>query len=307
MPTADDIARWRAEAKSLRVGVIAGDDAALARVLVAHPKYVGRPPQRLNTNRIRFSLTDAQLTIAREHEHDNWSALCDQGRRWPHRTMGSQYGRAVRIALERGDGHCGAEHLLLALASPPRPTIASEVLESIGADIGSLRSRPANPAPSGGKGVATNPRCARCVSSAVTFAIAQGADRVTDEHVLLAFAYTEPDVLHGVSADPDEIYDELAARGVPVPATRPPASPNRPGPSNPKLCVRRADLNAVLRVLRAKHPPGSASWGFSYSTTNPDEAYVISEDEIDIEAVAREALGPDGVFRFGPRQDSSSD
>ena len=298
MPTADDIAQWRDEAKVLRVAVVAGDDAALSRVLAAHPRYVGRPRQRLHTNRQRFTLGDAQWTIAREHGSETWAMLCDQGRRWPHRTSGPQQGRAVRIASERGDGHCGPEHLLMALAAPNRPTIASAVLEFVGTDIARLRDRPAIPAPPGRNGVITNPRCLGYVNSAVTFAIAEGADRVTDEHLLLALIYIAPEVLHSVSADPDEIYDALVQRGAPVPATRPPSSATPRGPYNPLLYVRRADLGVVLDVLRRKHPPGTEHWGFNHSKHNPDESYVISEDEIDIEAIVREALGDGAVYRL---------
>jgi hypothetical protein len=298
VPTADDITRWRDEAKVLRAAVVAGEEAACSRVLAAHPKYVGRSRERLQTNRLRFSLRDAQWTIAREHGSETWSALCDQGPRWPRRTVGPQQARAVRLAAERGDGHCGPEHLLMALAAPKRPTIASAVLEFVGADIASLHDRPAIPAPAGRNGVSTNPRCLGCVNSAVTFAIAEGADRVTDEHVLLALMYIAPEVLHFVSADPDEIYDALVERGAPMPSTRPPSSAIPHGPPNPLLYLRRGDLGAVLKVLGRKHPPGTEHWGFNYSKRNPDEAYIVSEDEIDIEAIVREALGNDAVYRL---------
>jgi hypothetical protein len=194
MPTPDDIARWCDEAKVLRAAVVAGEEAACSRVLAAHPKYIGRSRERLQTNRLRFSLRDAQWTIAREHGSETWSALCDQGRRWPRRTGGSQQGRAVRLAAERGDGHCGPEHLLMALAAPKQPTIASAVLEFVGADIASL----------------------------------------------------------------------------------------------------------LLDVLGRRHPPGTEHWGFNYSKHNPDEACIISEDEIDIEAIVHEALGDEAVYRLEP-------
>ena len=204
----------------------------------------------------------------------------------------------MRLAAERGDGHCGPEHLLMALAAPKQPTIASAVLEFVGADIASLRDRPAIPAPAGRNGVGTNPRCLGCINSAVTFAIAEGADRVTDEHVLLALMYIAPDVLHFVSADPDEIYDALVERGAPVPSTRPPSSATPHGPSNPLLYVRRGDLGVLLDVLGRRHPPGTEHWGFNYSKHNPDEACIISEDEIDIEAIVHEALGDEAVYRL---------
>jgi hypothetical protein len=157
MATVDEISQWRSEAKALRASVVAGDDAALDRVLAAHPKYAGRTRDRLDDNRDRFSLRDAQWTVARERGHENWNALCDQGRRWPHPTMGPQQRRAVHIAQARGDGHCGVDHLLLALAEPPRPTVASEVLELIGADIERLRRRPAAPRRDGRSGVKHSP------------------------------------------------------------------------------------------------------------------------------------------------------
>ena len=188
--------------------------------------------------------------------------------------------------------------MLLALAAPKRPTIASAVLELVGADIARLRERPPIPATPARNGVTTNPRSLGCVKSAATFAIAEGADRVTDEHVLLALVYTAPEVLHGVSADPDEIYDALVERGVPVPPTRPPSSATPHGPYNPLLYVRRDDLGVVLQVLGRKHPPGTEHWGFNHSEHNRDESYIISEDAIDIEAIAREALGDAAVYRL---------
>jgi hypothetical protein len=140
-----------------------------------------------------------------------------------------------------------------------------------------------------------------CIGAAMTFAVAQGADLVSDEHVLLALAYVESDVLFAAHADPDEIYDALAARGVPVLPVRPPFKGSLHGPYNPTLFVHRDDLKAVFKVLRAKHPPGTEHWGFNYSKDDPNEGYIISEDAIDIEAIVREALGPDGVYRLeGP-------
>ena len=106
-------------------------------------------------------------------------------------------------------------------------------------------------------------------------------------------------MLHRVNADPDELYDALVERNVPVPPARPPAKWTTRGPYNPLLHVRRDDLGAMLKALGAKHPPGTEHWGFNYSDRDPDEAWIISEDEIDIEAIAREALGPDGNYRFG--------
>ena len=305
MPSADDIARWRADAKSLRAAVEAGDAAALDRVLAAHPKYVDRPLERLRSHRTKFSLNDAQLTIAREQGVDSWSMLCDQGRRWPHPTRGPQQGRAMRIALDRGDRECGAEHLLLALAAPKRPTAASAALAMVDADFDALHL-PAAPPTSDRREVATTPHCVTCVTAAAALAIAEGCDRITDEHLLLALMYTAPEVLHRVNADPDELYDALVERGVQVPPTRPPAKWSVRGPYNDLfLYVRRNDLGALLKVLRTKHPIGTEHWGFNYSKDDPDEACVISEDEIDIEAIAREALGPDGHYRLGPPQPGS--
>jgi hypothetical protein len=303
MATADEISQWRSEAKALRASVVAGDDAALDRVLAAHPKYTGRTRDRLDDNRARFSLRDAQWTIARERGRENWNALCDQGRHWPVRTFGPQQGRALRIALELGDEECGPQHLLLALASPRQPTTASDVLGRVGGDLAKLRDlRPRQTDRGGRRRARTTPSCTLCVGAAATLAIAQGADRVTDEHVLLAIAYTLPDLLHGLNIDPDEIYDMLAAGGVPLPAVRPPADAEPRGPYNPVLYVSRADLRPILDLLRTRHPPGTASWGFNYST-DTDEAHVISEDEIDIEAIAREALGPEGTYRLERRDD----
>jgi len=78
----------------------------------------------------------------------------------------------------------------------------------------------------------------------------------------------------------------------------PPSSHTPGGPHNPLLFVRRDDLGVVLQTLRTKHPPGTEHWGFNHSKHNPDESYIASEDEIDMEAIVREALGDAAVYRL---------
>lgn len=297
MPSSDDIARWRAEAKALYTALVAREVAALNRMLAHHPKYAGRPAERLHTTTTHFQLTDAQLVVAREHGAETWDGLIESPRRWVD-SGATVTTRAARISTERGDSYCGAEHLLLALAAPKQPNAASEVLTSLATGLDALRERPSiGPKASG---VSLNPRALGIIAFAGGLALAESAERVTDVHVLLALAYSEPDTLVEVGADPDEVCDELALRGVRVPPLRPQRSRATRGPQNPLLCVSHDDLSAVLRLLREKHPPGTEQWGFNYFDDGCDQAYVLSEDSIDIEAIAHEALGESGAWTLRP-------
>ena len=130
--------------------------------------------------------------------------------------------------------------------------------------IDTLRTRP--PVGTASQALGLNPRAQGVLSFAHGLAAAEAAERISDEHVLLAMAYEATDSLVEVGAVPDEVCDMLAARGVHVPARRPPNAGPTSGPRNPLLCVSRYDLGKVVKVLRVKHPPGTYQWGLSYFT-----------------------------------------
>lgn len=73
LPEQSDLDQVRIRAKELKQALVAGEQTALDRVLACHPKFAGRPAERLEG--WTFTLRDAQVTIARELGFDSWNAL----------------------------------------------------------------------------------------------------------------------------------------------------------------------------------------------------------------------------------------
>lgn len=130
-----DLRRLRDEARELKRGVSAGDATAIARVLASHPKYAGRPSERLRP--AALTLPDAQATIACEQGFATWSDLVDRLSlsstnrpllRWDDGFSYALLRRASAEASALGHSWCGPEHLLLALLNPAEATSASAVL-----------------------------------------------------------------------------------------------------------------------------------------------------------------------------------
>jgi hypothetical protein len=116
---------------------------------------------------------------------------------------------------------------------------------------------------------------------------------VTDEHVLLALAYGDPDGHNRImlnEVDPDDLVDGLRARGVPVPRLGPPVLTPPIGPWGPMVYYRIEDTQAVHERLTDRYPPGTARWGTSTSTWKEGYINVLSEDEIPMEEIIRAAV-----------------
>jgi hypothetical protein len=106
-----ELDQLRRRAKDLRRAVVAGEEAAAARVVAAHPKYVDRPADRLQP--AAFTLRDAQATLACELGFGSWHELVDtveveretSRQRWdPERAGGRWFGRAATRTQYKGIG-----------------------------------------------------------------------------------------------------------------------------------------------------------------------------------------------------------
>jgi hypothetical protein len=105
------------------------------------------------------------------------------------------------------------------------------------------------------------------VGASQGLAIGLGAPRITDEHVLLAFAYG--DYYAGMSLvsfglDPDDVVAGLRARRITCPRSEPPAASTPPGPSAVGPFPKE-DWSAVTQRLVKAFPPGTAKWGTNRS------------------------------------------
>ncbi len=135
LPDRPELDQLRIQAKELKNALAEGDQAALDRVLQSHPKFAGRPPERLAG--WGFSLQDAQVTIARELGFESWKAMLEelegkQVMRWSPSADDDLSRRAFREMSNLKSGYCGDFHFLLALLNPDQPTIASAVLADMG-------------------------------------------------------------------------------------------------------------------------------------------------------------------------------
>lgn len=73
LPPDADINHLKHQAKDLLKSVRSADAGALQRVREFHPQFAGKPDEELRT--IRFTLSDAQLTIGREYGFSSWPRL----------------------------------------------------------------------------------------------------------------------------------------------------------------------------------------------------------------------------------------
>ena len=297
LPDRPDLRQLRIQAKELKRALEAGEQEALGRVLASHPKFSGRPAERMEG--WRFTLRDAQATIARELGFDSWRALLTEvegAPRWDAEASSAIVKRAFDEARAMGHRSCNHLHFLLALLNPPVPTASAEVLADLGLRYDDVRDELEDRSPSRrrkGMGASSTPTFQHLVGASQGLAIGLGAPRITDEHVLLAFAYG--DYYAGMSLvsfglDPDDVVACLRARRIACPRSEPPAASNPPGPGGPWVYFPKEDWSAVTQDLVKFHPPGTARWGTNLSRWKRGYWWAAGEDDIQMEKIVRQAV-----------------
>jgi hypothetical protein len=295
LPSGFDLAQLRKQAKDLKRAVRAGDAATIARVAKSHPKYAGRPTDRLVPE--RMTLRDAYATLAGEMGFGSWKELVQVAEdaagastmRWASRADTTLVRRAAKEAEAFDHGVLGPDEIVLALLQPPEPTIASSVLADVGlthaAVVESLSSRARPSASTRPRGFGTNPAWGRCTGMADGMALGRGATQVADEDVLLALLYQGwlDHHLEQVDATAGEVTERLAARGVRVPTVLP-SEPDTPrGPMGPRVyfpCEEQGVARGLRDAIQFR-----AWWGF-----NRDRAglcYVDGEEDAGLPDLVR--------------------
>jgi hypothetical protein len=296
LPDRPDLRQLRIQAKELKRAIEAGDQTALARVLASHPKFAGRPAERMEG--WHFTLRDAQVTIARELGFESWKALLTEvegAPRWDSTESSDISRRGFAEAQALHHSHCTDLHILLALLKPPAPTASAEVLVELGLTYEKVRDRVAerDRPRRRGAGTLSTPTYQLILGWAQGIAIGMGATRVSDEHVLLAFAYGD----HGGASrlvsfgiDADEVVAGLRTRGIQTPPLQPPASPTATGPMGPWVYFPEEEWSAVTQELVKAYPPGTAHWGTNRSNWKRGHWYVHGEDDIPMETIVRRVV-----------------
>jgi hypothetical protein len=301
LPDRPDLRQLRIQAKELKRAIEAGDHAARDRVLASHPKFAGRPAERMKG--WRFTLRDAQATIARELGFDSWKALLmelEGAPRWDSAVSSDVSRRVFAEAQDLRHRYCTDLHFLLALLRPPAPTPSAEVLAELGLSYEKVRDQIEkwNPRPRRrGSDTVSTPTYQLILGGAQGIAIGMDASRVSDEHVLLAFAYSDlggGSRLESFGIDPDDVVAGLRARGIQVPQLQPPAASTPSGPLGPWVYFPKEEWSAVTQELAKAYPPGTARWGTNRSKWKRGHWYVVGEDHIPIEAIVRRAVKDKG-------------
>jgi hypothetical protein len=296
LPDRPDLRQLRTRAKELQHAFEAGDQEAKARVLASHPKFAGRPAERLEG--WRLTLRDAQATIARELGFDSWKALSAKiigAPRWDASASSDIAKRAFAEARDLRHTACIDLHFLLALLKPPAPTRAAAVLGELGLTYADVRRHvmEAMPAEREMTGTSSSPTYQLILGWAQGIAIGMGAGRVTDEHVLMAIVFGDyggGSRLDPFGVDPDEVVERLRAHGVETPRIEPPVARTPSGPPGPWVYFPKEDWSAVTQELAKAHPPGTEGWGTNASKWKEGYWYVVGEDSIPMEALVRRAV-----------------
>lgn len=284
----------RKDAKELLAGLTEGDPGSLSRVLVFHPKFAGRPAQRAQG--YIFRLPDAQATIAVERGYDSWLTLSlalNQRETW-HSGFSDIEQRAFTAAQAVRSRYLLPEHFVLALLSPKASTPALETLTELGLSREDISNRVTGGRRSRGRalGARSSHPSARLMGFANGIAVGLGAAIVNDQHVLQALAFDRvlQSHLERFGIDPSEVMDQLASRGVSIPAVEPPPLEAPFGPFGPWVYVPRERLGEATERLGALFPPGTIRWGTNKSKWKRDYWYVHGEDSIPMEQLVREVI-----------------
>lgn len=297
LPDRPDLHQLRIQAKELKRALADRDPAALDRVLASHPKFAGRPAERMDE--WGFTLRDAQVTIARELGFDSWRDLLERlegpaVERWPGKEHHKIISRAYKESRELKAGFIGTDHLLLALLNPEQPTAASKALNDLGFNYEEERERfKKSHRRSRRQGGPVTPALHTVVGWAQGIAVGLGSPVLDDEHMLLALIYHEHDRLL-FFVDRDQLIETLEKYGVATPRLRPPVPEPPEGPRGPWVYLTYEELSKVHDVLSERYPPGTAGWGINKSKWKRDHWYIHGEDEIPLVEIAREAL-PSGT------------
>jgi len=291
-----DLHQLRTRAKEFKRAFESGDNDAAARVLASHPKFEGRPAERLEG--WHLTLRDAQATIAREHGFESWKALLAElgsTPRWDPSGSSDISGRAFAEAKALRHAHCIDLHFLLALLKPPSSTAAAKALNELGITYERVRREAVDRMREQRrwKGASSSPTYQLILGWAQGIAIGMGMSRLNDEHVLLAIVYGGYGGiarLDSFDIDPDEVVERLRAHGVQTPRLEAPAPEAPTGPSGPWVYFPEEDWGSVTQGLVKDHPPGTARWGTNRSKWKKGHWYVIGEDTIPMEAIVRRAV-----------------
>lgn len=209
----------------------------------------------------------------------------------PTRTLESA---AIGQAKRLGHGWVGWQHMLLALLSGALGDPAREALDACGATLEVVESHFVSSHPrSTPVGQAIRPNAHFCTlrGRAEGLALAAGVGDVRPVDVLVSLLWDDMmgtlDVLSDLGITRSSVRDALVARGVNVPLA--PLREPVTRPLSERVDVPMSEVDAVIQLLAARHPPGTEVWGFNH---DGERAWFLAEERIDLQGIVNEALAP---------------
>jgi hypothetical protein len=198
--------------------------------------------------------------------------------------------RAFPQAQRLGHAYCLVEHVLLALLDPPVPTAAGDVLHQLGVTSAAVEAMIDLDTSRGNGEVVSAVSYHRIMGAAAGIALSESAETITDDHVLVSLAFLYPELLRAAGAAPEQVVQELAARGHRVPSLLPPP-PRLAVAWGPVVYYPAEDHAAVVQAMVERYPPGTLDWGFNVSNWRPGQLWMVADADIPLVDVVRGAVG----------------
>lgn len=213
-----------------------------------------------------------------------------------HRLLGQAFGEALRLE----HSFLGEEHVLLALLHPSRSSKAAAALRACGVTYEAVSAELARP--SGGRdpsprsfdpeaGIRLSSGGGSLLARAEGLGIGLGDPLPCEEHVLIAYLWEPWDewLLSRCGTTRADVYEELQAQGVAVPAVPLPPTCARPSGRRQHVDVPPERLPEVRSALLSLLPE-DADWGWNVDSAG-DRAWVAAfGDDFDLERLVEEAL-----------------
>lgn len=221
-------------------------------------------------------------------------------RRWNSPGQEELVDRGFEAAKLAGGKWLEADHLVAVLLAPPKPTGTLEALTAAGlthhAVVEALRQR-YGPPREGLDSITMGPTVHEALAFANGLALAGGADRIDDLHLLhgLLFVASTPlaQLLRQLDLTIQHVMDELRFRDLMLVQRDPPA-PFDPGPLGPRMYFAEEHAGDALRAMIDARALERGFWGWAMSAWRPGHRMIDAEWVVDAPEILVAAL-PNGA------------
>ena len=212
--------------------------------------------------------------------------------------------RAAFAEAERlGHSWVGPEHGLLAILRGDPADPARLAVEEAGLDaarferfyVESVERSDPKPKQDPDRGISPNPAWYGVAGRAEGLAAAAGASDVRPVDLLLALLWDTREWLpvSALGVSREDVAAHLGRSGVTLPAS-PLPDLDRPWRNPVRVDFPMSALEAVVEVLKQRHPPGSGlRWGINHDEA--DRAWAFAEEGVDLQGIVDQVVADGGA------------